>query len=343
MNLEPLNGRIDTALTQTVFTQWVPRTYSINPADLITEFPPSDGMSVQTAAARSNPGRVSLNLPVAIAELRDIPHLVKFAGQQWIDWTRAGRTPYATHRYLENMRHARSGAGIYLGYEFGIRPVLSDLEKIIGFTALVDRRVNELQRLYSNGGLRRRITTFEKTDSDSSVDTINSDFGLTISARKHRQTTQKKWVVIRWLPTAFPHFRNGANIRSFVRSLISGSSGRGHQVVYDLWEATPWTWLFDWFNHVGDFMQAHSGAVPCQMGRCSVMYQTETTVTWSRIGGNQQITGGSAQFHRTRKKRAIGVLSPLPQVSIPFLNGGQLSILGSLALLGRNRPRVGGN
>lgn len=336
---EPLNGAI-TGGNVVRYTNAVANSQTLYPADLITQLPPSDALAIQTAAARSNPGRVGVHTPVFLAELRDIPHLIKQGGDLLRELNAAGRTPRAMQSYLSGLRTARRGAGIYLGYEFGVRPLISDISKMLGFTELVDKRVSELQRFYSSGGLRRRIDVFEKTDTDGGAETINSDYGGTIVANKTRVTRQKKWVVCRWRPTALPHFRNGANLRSLAKHILfAWQTGRLDTQLTEVWTGMPWTWLFDWFAHVGDFMQAHSNAIPCNLYQCTVMYNTETKVHWTRNTAiNPSVTGGNATFTRSSKLRGIGALSPLPVAEIPFLNSGQYSILASLALLGRNRP-----
>jgi hypothetical protein len=331
-SMEHLNGTLENATDQKIFTNWIPRAYSLPPNDLSITGIPSDNSSVTTAAARSNPGRIQMHLPVAIAELRDIPHMIKQGGDLLRRFLSSNRSAAAVSSYLGGLASARDGAGIYLGYQFGIRPIISDVQKMLQFTQLVDRRVNELERLYSNGGLRRRVNVFTGTDSSSAIDNINTDLAVVIQARKTLTTTVKKWATLHWKPTALPTIVHGEALRRRAWSLVTGTSGDGHQIITEAWEALPWSWFIDWFDNVGNFLQAHSNAVPTAMDRCSIMYNTETICQWSRLPGNDVITGGNASFTRSRKNRISGSLSPLPVADIPFLNGGQLSILSALSV-----------
>lgn len=337
---EPLNGSAPTFGSNTVeYNNWVARAYTVFPGDVAIAVP-SDNASIQQAAARSNPGRVGVHLPVFLAELRDIPHLIKSGGDLLTQFWRLGRTPSARSQYLSSLGAARNGAGIYLNYQFGVQPLISDIRKMLMFTELVDRRVGDLQRLYSSGGLHKKITVFSDVQTISGVDIVNSDWSVVFQARKTITTQKKKWVVLHWRPTAYPSFRHGTNMRYLARRLVTGTSGFGHQQMTELWEALPWSWFIDWFANVGQWMQAHSNAVPVQMDRCSVMSSTETTGTWSRISGPSTVSGGSSSYRHVNKLRSSGALSPTPLGEIPFLNSAQYSVLASLAMLGRNRPRV---
>jgi hypothetical protein len=129
---------------------------------------PSDAFVATTTVAKTNPSRPSVDLPVALFELKDFPQLFKSAGKPFF----------------------KKVAGANLSYEFGIKPLASDLAKLIMFSDILDKRVIELKRL-AERGLRRRIDvgTYEATQVHNGV-VVQSVF--TFATRNvTRKTVQK--------------------------------------------------------------------------------------------------------------------------------------------------------
>ncbi|UJQ85869.1 MAG: putative maturation protein [Lipwuvirus nemorishabitans] len=294
---------------------------SLAPGHNVVNNVPSIVSSTETALARTNPSRPEVSLPDFIGQLKDIPFMIKNLG----DLIRLGRNP-------RSVRFS-NGAGQFLNWTFGVRPFLSDLNGMLNFALSTDRRVNELQRLYSQNGLRRRIHLGNWTGqgADSNV-TIDSSFDGSLRARSSSLTTVDRWATVRWRPNAPLPIRDGEPLRHFANGLVKGWTLQ--EILNTGWDLVPFTWLVDWFAEVQDHINAHNNAVPASPTRVSIMTRTSTNVSYTRTDG-VATQGGSCVVSRITKNRTAG--SSGLGINLPFLNGGQLAILGSLAILRMRR------
>lgn len=329
-NRTPLSGASKVGFTSIKYDGFIPAgVATVPPSHLSVAAPPNDAVSVTQAVSRTHPGRPSVSVPVFLAELRDLPRAVKQFGDLLDNFKQWRANPYRRREYLESLQSLRDAGGYYLGIEFGWRPLISDLKKMLEFSEAVDRRIQELRNLQRKGGMRRRYTVHDVSGSSSSVVALNGS-QPSISARRQISTRRKKWVTIRWVPTEPPPYVPRDAERRRISQILSGFDGSASTNLSSLWNALPWTWLIDWYANVGDYLRAHSNNVPTQPTKIAIMTSIETEGSYSVIDG-QWTTGGGATFQRWGRYRAPGVLSPLPTVTLPFLSGRQLSILGALA------------
>lgn len=276
---------------------------------------PSDSEAVTLAMSRTNPGRSEVQLPVFIFELRELPRLA----------------------YLKGKSILQKAASGNLSWQFGMRPLLSDLAKMIQFADSVNKRCQELTRLQSASGLKRRVTLYSdsKVVIKSTTTTLES-VPCVISAKEHVTYTVKVWASIRWRPSptySFPMDR-ASQQRKARQSLLSLRSG---QITQNLWEAVPWSWLIDYFSNVGDFLVAIDNQVAHVAGKVNVMttktsrreYVVTSKPNWV------ELSPSTPAATKTQKLRTVN--SPIPGISIrlPMLSLRQLSILGSLSILRR--------
>jgi hypothetical protein len=192
----------------------------------------------------------------------------------------------------------------------------------------VDRRRREIDKLYSGRGLRRRISLDSGGGRAATRTQFASFGGFTNVAVSLEGTTHfERWAVVKWKPTR--------------PSVLPPSDGelRAHllglhlsHILENVWEALPWTWLIDYFTNIGDVIQAgnHYIATPAGgtvMTRSTTMY-THREYTFS--SGRCRLTPASLRYEQKRRE-VIG--SPVLSAQLPNLTTGQLSILGSLAIL----------
>lgn len=307
------------------YSNYYPATLLVEPGHVGIPGQPSEGSSMSTAMARTNPGRPGpVSMPVFVGELRDLPHMLRQAGN--------------VLRYLE--RQARRGTprrpprshevgGWYLGYQFGWAPLISDLRSMLRFQANVKQRLSELERLYSEGGLKRRIQLYSQTASESSQVPIASNLGVTIFARKTQKTTVRRWATMRWVPTTIPKLNTPADLSRMAQNLVDSPLTSAN--ASDLWNLFPWTWLGDWFFEVDDFINSFGNRLPAECKGGCVMTHTSTHVSFSRIpDAHTWVTGGYASHTKDTKVRYVG--GQLLNFSMPFLDGRQTSILSALAI-----------
>lgn len=299
---------------------------------------PSLESSATTARARTNPNRPSISLPVLIGEMKDIPGLLKWIGKDLIGMKAVKRN------YHQQVGNA------YLAGAYGIAPLISDLKKSLDFQSQVAKRSDELKRLHSKGGLKRRITLFE--ESATGPKTRLSAYGqgnLSLYVRSQTKTTVKRWATLKWLPTSLPPVSpSDADYARQARSILLGmgpnsldpsipfwSGGRAGNdpwgALADAWELMPWSWLADWFSNTGDFIQSKRNAIPVTSSRCNVMTSRISTTTFTRNDLINSVSGGTATTRYETKSR-FQSSGPSISADFPFLSGHQLSILGALGL-----------
>jgi len=313
--IEPLNGIQGNPPTGTgrSWTNVIPA-YPANVA--LDHLPisglPSEAASATTLLARTNPGRASVSLPVFIGELRDLPHMLKVVGDTL----------------------PKKAAHLNLSWQFGWKPLISDLRKMLDFQASVDKRARELARLYSKGGLKRRmrlgtwgaaLTTTEFVDSAQYIQ-------LTYDVKKF--TAVERWGTVRWLPTDRPSVIDSLTLKRLARKAVFGLSIQG----VDAWNLIPWTWLIDWFSNCGEYLEAHNNRIPCTHQGVNIMTSKSTTVHMTRRDSVISVKGGTSLQQIVTKSRALPAAGLT--ATLPNLSARQLSILGSIAILRKRRVSI---
>lgn len=298
-----MNGRFGGVFNPTIATNypvlnWGNVAMPGTPGDI-----PSDTASITQVAARTNPGKPSIDLPVFLGEMRDLPHLVKETGD-----------------FLLGRRGSFNG----LSWTFGWEPLLRDLGKMINFTDVAEKRFQELNRLHKRG-IRRNQTVFERSIIGTSTNMVlNSDNNCVVRGDVSHTTTFKKWVSISWKPSPVPSYDSAA-IRDQAWKSTLGLSARPKII----WDLMPWSWLVDWFANVGDFLQASDNSVAVIGSSCVMLKKT--------MVGSVKITSTTSGLSCTDGSWYKKTMNRLPNpgigldASIPVLTGRQLSILGGLA------------
>lgn len=333
-----LNGRDSKdPLTYNEYTNWDVHYNRAFPGHILYGLP-SDGSSMATAMARSNPSAATVPIPSILVEnLRDLPLAIHRNGANAIAaYFRAqnrSKSPFANHHYAVKKPHKNVPADLadaYITLQFAILPLISDVKKLLNFQAAVDRRCKELDKLYSKGGIRRRVELVSETlEVQTPAFTVASNLGHIVKLRSHKITKVRRWATCRWLPTSPPSFNTDQEKRALASSLVSGMNVQG--LTKAAWEAIPWSFLADWFANASDVLGATNNALPATcVGRC-LMTHVKTTTSYSREDGLSWLSGGDGTFTYETKMRSANVGVSL-NASLPFLNGSQLSILGALSV-----------
>lgn len=267
------------------------------------DFSKSNAACATQLLAETNPNKYSMNGPVSFLELRDIPKMLKLAGDNII----------------------QNAAGATLSWQFGWKPLLSDIKKVLNWQALVDKKVKELHHLHQQGGLRRRRQFGVENRENTSTVLVRNSWSTKIEYDLQRSESIEKWGSVRWLPTSLPP-KDETEYRKLAFRIAYGLEFSAANI----WEAIPWSWLVDWFSNVGTYMSVHNNVVPVRASTPCIMTRKMRTVKFTPkmpkalSGGN----GFGSSVEKFRQLTAPGLTA-----SIPFLTGRQLSILGSLAIL----------
>jgi hypothetical protein len=261
--------------------------------------------------ARSNPSRPSLSMPVFIGEMRELPDLVRLGGNNLI-------------------QHGASG---FLAYQFGWKPLLSDLKGMVNFQGLVNKRFQEIARSMDREGLRRRITIDKQSKVSSQSVTLDSATGLILTGEVKKRTFFNKWGTVRWRYSGVQSvLDDGSEQIKMAQRAITGLNLDPANISYSAWNLLPWTWMADWFGNVGDFMQSNMNTVPVTHGNINIMENTATR-TEVIVKNSQGFVGGGGEFFRETRKRTPITATPKLAANLPFLSGRQLGILGALAIV----------
>lgn len=257
------------------------------------------------AVARTNPSRPYVDIPVNILELGDITRILKSQGDSLL----------------------KQAGGNNLRFQFGIRPIVSDLVKLTQFQQHFDRKVALIERLKGPRGYRKTVTLDNLSSSDTSTIVWQSQ-DVFMSGDTQRKATRLIKGHCRWLPEV--------DFGSISQPELSGMARRAaHGMTIDfatLWEAMPWSWFIDWFTNIGPFLMAQRNIIPARLESVSLIEYTLSESSIPRFRVDQhEMSAGTVRWE-TKKRFTWPVV---PTAHFPFLDGNQMGILASLAVTRR--------
>jgi hypothetical protein len=251
------------------------------------------------AAARSNPSRPYIDVPLNLLELGDIARSIQVQGRGLFDTS------------------GRANASSYLRYQFGILPLVTDLVKIARLQDQVQRRILVMDRLEAPNGYRRTMAmgSWENAASYSRVMQSNQYFWTDIV---RQTTTQNIRAHVRWLPD--PGYRV---MSTSDRQRLALRSALGLTIDSSLlWEALPWSWLIDWCSTAGQYFTATRNLIPATLSGVHIMRETR-----SEFKTDGYINSPIKVVLHTKTRRPSFVA---PIAHFPLLTAGQMGIAASL-------------
>lgn len=294
----------------------------------------SDATISTAALARSNPNRITVGLPQFTYELRDLPGMYRDILAYKLNINNIRKANLNLRASGRNAVTAREVANHHLAAQMGWIPLVNDIRKLLKFHDHVEKRIQELDRLSSKGGLKRVVQSRSNSKTVTAVGTeffAFSSTGVQIKCRKETTTSLRVWSTVRWKPTfpsSFNRMTSKARRRLAGRLVLGLSSG---QIGVQAWNLIPWTWLIGWCVNVDDFLSSYNNTVPVTHSNICVMRNTKTTENWTRTDTDPYFSGLTGQRTFERKARSV-FPGPTLTAAIPFLGARQLSILASLAI-----------
>lgn len=281
---------------------------------------PSTTYAATQAAARTNPSRPYVDLPVSVLELREIPMLVRDAGR--------------------NVFH--QAASTHIKNQFGIQPMARDIVNLMGFGRAVERRTAEVERLVSRRGLRRTVKIGVYSNNGTYKWPVQSNgvfieptfnWGKVIEVKAH----------CRWMPQfSAQSLHIASQRRALVERALLGLgfdlSGNfdAATITSQMWELIPWSWLMDWCGGIGDYFMSQRNIIPASLETVVVLehsYLRYSCPTWTATDNSASMSAIRTVWES--KRRSPGTVAPAAH--FPFLNGRQMGILGALATLRMRR------
>jgi hypothetical protein len=286
-----------------------------------------------TAVAMTNPNRPAVSLPTIVGESRDFPLLVK-------------SIPDA----IKNWRSVAGVAGTHLSWEFGWKPMVSDLKKCLKFEKGASQRLNWLRKLRDGKSIYRRFQLPKAEHMGDPVHVWAETYPCDLKSEYRDFSTKKAWVTSRWkaLCPKMTIPKDEAALRKRAWDLTLGMTSPS--LAEAAWELVPWSWLTDWFAGVGDVLALTNNSLLLQLESLCYMQHLRLIRSFRTLQRSAWVSesrpGTFVKVEKSRKdiKPYVGTLSPLS--TTPVLSGRQMGILASvIAQRGPNRVvrrRIGG-
>lgn len=262
---------------------------------------------------RSNPSKPYASLPVFVGELRDLPRAIRQQGKD------------------ELFRMKRGGLDS-VGVHYGILPIVSDLLKLTHFSEQVDRRIKELGKMREEGGFRKKVWILKRYVTKAVANNLSNSLNQRVvsfgGGRRETTTINSIWGVIRWEADATKLPPKGSDEeRKLIKATLQGMTSRKNLVSWlsDAWEIMPWSWMVDWYSNIGDYLQAHSSALPAKPSQLHIMQHVRTERKDGPFLGGLTYLRGQEQKYRFKSRPSL-------TASLELLTPKQLSILGGIGL-----------
>lgn len=285
----------------------------------------SDSWYATELIKRTNPGRPSIQAVVSALELRELPGMLKEA----YDIRQNKLFRFISRKAFRRLKIA---AKLNLLIQFGILPLLSDLEKLGNFQDLVSARQRELERMRDRG-LRRTLTLDILSDIQTQTAPL---MGNELVTRIRRVTVKGhiRWYSIAPLPTAPKEMRS-----------LATKAVRGTDLDLDaFYQLMPWSWLLDYFTNLGDYIATVKNVIPCTHSKPSIMVEWDIQSTFDANAitsgsGSKAVTryldAGDFRYSHKRRTPTNAAVS----ANLELLTPQQTSILGSLSIVKLMRNR----
>lgn len=237
-----------------------------------SEYPDLSSLGAQ-AYARLRPSISTANVGEDIAEMRELtPMLKQTAAHFSSQWKSMGGN-------MQNVKMLpKKVANDFLLYQFGWKPFLSDMAKIID-AYHHDSRYMQQRYADNNKWVRRRrvnpeITSdelvYQRTDITGVQPEGGMFSGIAVGPKLftiRRQTYVNVWYegVFRVYIRAFDRAQSDSSIFSLDELHRQMNKYGAYVSPAVLYRTTPWTWLGDWFTNAGDLIQEAQDVITNQV------------------------------------------------------------------------------
>lgn len=230
--------------------------------------------------------------------------------------------------------------GEYLNFQFGIRPILSDLQDLILYDDSLADRLLELRR--TKKSIHRKSTVLEdivnvtksSTDLSPQLSFFESKYGGGLGAVKVvEKSTTNVWFSGEFQFLYPPPLRSIPGLEQTKEIMFKAGLEPSSELI---WQLQPWSWLVDWETSVGEaFSNSARFSIDHAVMRYGyVMYRKETTWSYSNpFFGELKVK--AINFQR-RRANPFGF-----GVTFSSLTEKQWSILAALGLSRGRSVRLG--
>lgn len=316
-----INGTNTVGTTHKVYTDFRPVNFYAFPPSLSIEDP---NLYRSRALASNGPLSSRVNVPLFVYELKDLPRMLRHAGDLL----------HKVHRERRWGDPASEAASATLAYQFGWAPIVEDMLKMLDLSARIEQRHRDLRDAHSTKGLRRRTQLGTHRQSKEVTDdyTAHSGSGITVKCTLTVERSTRLWATVRWR-VRDPLLIGKPPPLKEVRDILLGF--RGEMVPVTVWKALPWTWFADWFFDVSNYLQATANMVHYVPKNLCIMQHSVASRKMTNLTTNLSgVEASEGEWVKERKARNVyPAPTPLPTIRVPYLDAFKLSILGSMTIL----------
>lgn len=293
--------------------------------------------------AKTNPSAPHVSVPQNLGEMKDwknLPIRLRDAGRNLLRQYKNGRVPNIlgsnpTSRGKAAIGTARAAASGNLAWRFAIRPLLSDLNKLLDTTDSVAKRKKMLDDLAERKYLRRTAVLSRDSVTGTPATYFSSTTsGVSYQSQRQDVSTSKVWGSVCYRSISTTSIPESDIDRLYLaRRLTHGITG--WSTFETAWELIPWSWLADWFSSFGDSIKALNNTIPLAWTRICIMRDSTCSRGERIVTAIPQGVTVSGDFLRSEEWKERFLTFPVWPfaMSIPAIKPGQWSILGSLAIL----------
>lgn len=277
--------------------------------------------------AGTGPTTPKVNLPLFLVELKDVPGMIKHAGDLL----------HGLARNPAGKLSPKEAASATLAFQFGWAPLLQDLGKLCNFAELAMKRLDELRKADSDRGLVRTIPL--EDDSYTENYPVYGDIeGIAAVAYPTTIIKHKVWGSCRWRLREGQDYGKDPSFLTAFQSALGLDLG---MIPITLWKALPWTWFVDWYGGYSDYLLATRNMVFYRPYDLCLMEhrRAERFLTWDNttISNNPHAFEGSVsplyQSYEIKMRHVNGNPDVDFSINAPNMDAFKLSILGSLTTL----------
>lgn len=281
---------------------------------------PTLNQAAAEIVAMTNPSRPLVDYTVFFAELAELPQL-----------------------FFERSKHlGKDISKGRLSLEYGWKPLIGDIVKLLEFKLEFAKRVKEINALRQSG-LRRKRIVFNGSSIPSTYDhdyLLASHFGAKAAGRSTKVTTEKVTGWVKWVPDQEIPRHLGIQNDLAEQKAIFALLGIAPTVIdaSTIWELIPFSWLADWCTNAGDYLAAHRNIVGAHPEEILIMRhkvtehkisvlptgtELERQIFASTLVGPKDVT----RIHETKTREPASLeLS----AHMPFLSERQVMILADI-------------
>jgi hypothetical protein len=309
-------------------------------------FPPLDSYSSQVYD-RLRPRLESAGIYVAIAEAKDVPRMLQTSSRVFRDTWRTMRGSMSASRIMQPRRVADN----FLNHQFGWIPFIKDLSNLYSTYSRALILKEQIARDNNKWIKRKRAMKDVQSEEivfDSRVNgggafrvSPNIPWILSTGGGHYYQIVLQTSSVI-WCEGSFKYYRPefdtgmsdfNSTWNSINRDLMIYGLRVSPQHIY---QATPWTWLADWFTNAGSVVQrANDWGLDSMAARYMYLMRHQLrTVVLRQFVRFYDGTSKTLEWHRVlESKQRMGASSPYGLgLSWESLSARQLGILVSLGI-----------